>query len=218
MMRDLITKLHDWVVVIAGNGPNPGTSVEAVIQVIYNSLNEGKLMIGRPTTLILGAGASMDFDYPSGSELTRRVVQITSDPNSNAYRCLLELDFNEKQISDFSNALRMSGRLSVDVFLEHRSEFNDIGKVAMTLVLVRLESVHTLFLSTDTWYTYLFNRMGAPFSEFADNKISFVTFNYDRSLEVYLFTALNNSNYSCSRKVRRSSLGESKWSEIREYP
>jgi len=175
--------------------------LEAVFRISDNLLKEGKLMIDQPTALILGAGASMDFAYPSGSELTEQVVQITNDPRSNAYRCLLELEFNETQISEFANALRMSGRLSVDAFLEHRPEYIEIGKVAMTLALVRLEYIYNLFGSTDNWYVYLFNRMEAPFSEFANNKISFVTFNYDRTLEVYLFTALKNAYGKSDQEV-----------------
>ncbi len=188
---------------VCNNGINllGAAQLEALIWMLDNSLKEGKLMIDQPTALILGAGASMDFAYPSGRKLTEQVVQITKDPRSNAYRCLLELEFNETQISEFTNALRMSGRLSVDAFLEHRPEYIDIGKVAMTLSLVRFENINNLFGSADNWYIYLFNRMEAPFSSFADNKISFVTFNYDRSLEVYLFTALKNAYGKSDREV-----------------
>ncbi len=158
-------------------------------------------MITKSTTLVLGAGASMDYQYPSGNDLTGRVIRITNETNTDAYRCLLSLNFKEGHISSFCNALKMSGRPSVDAFLEHRPEFVDIGKVAMTLVLVKLEVLPNLFKSTENWYTYLFNRMEAPFSTFADNKISFVTFNYDRSLEVYLFKALKNAYGKSNRDV-----------------
>src|SRR5262249_21509255 len=43
------------------------------------------------------------------------------------------------------------------------------------------------------WYGYLFGKLNAEFSEFSQNKLSIITFNYDRSLEYYLLTALRSS-------------------------
>ena len=40
------------------------------------------------------------------------------------------------------------------------------------------------------WYEYLSERLNPSFDEFEHNKLSIVTFNYDRSLEHYLFTSL----------------------------
>jgi hypothetical protein len=41
-----------------------------------------------------------------------------------------------------------------------------------------------------SWMKYIFARMSAPFEEFQNNNITFVTFNYDRSLEHFFHTAL----------------------------
>jgi hypothetical protein len=43
------------------------------------------------------------------------------------------------------------------------------------------------------WLHYLFNHLNCPFEQFGKNKVAFITFNYDRSLEHYLFTCLYNS-------------------------
>jgi len=59
-----------------------------------------------------------------------------------------------------------------------------------------LEREGTLFdLETEEhWYRYLFNKMEArSLDEFRNNKISFITFNYDRSLEHFIFTSLKHS-------------------------
>jgi hypothetical protein len=42
------------------------------------------------------------------------------------------------------------------------------------------------------WYRYLFHRLGDNPDEFRQNFLSIITFNYDRSLEYYLFTAIKN--------------------------
>jgi len=43
------------------------------------------------------------------------------------------------------------------------------------------------------WYEYLFNKMDTGWDKFGENKLSIVTFNYDRSLEHFLFKALRHS-------------------------
>ncbi len=42
------------------------------------------------------------------------------------------------------------------------------------------------------WYQYLWEELNDPFEHFGANKLSIVTFNYDRSLEHYMFTSLKN--------------------------
>jgi hypothetical protein len=58
-----------------------------------------------------------------------------------------------------------------------------------------LESEGNLFTppgDSGDWYGYLSERLNLYFDEFEHNKLSIVTFNYDRSLEHYLFTSLLN--------------------------
>lgn len=43
------------------------------------------------------------------------------------------------------------------------------------------------------WYQYIFEKMNSKFDDFAKNNVSFITFNYDRSLKYYFFTSLKNS-------------------------
>ncbi len=121
------------------------------------------------------------------------VLSITSDQNSDAYHCMKLLRKSDDEIFRFNRELKYSGRYSVDTFLEHRPEFMDIGKISSTLALMRHESLESLFKPDDNWYRYLFQRMETSFERFSDNRIRFITFNYDRSLEMYLFTALQNS-------------------------
>lgn len=146
-------------------------------------------MINIPTVLILGAGASIPFAFPSGYELLKIIV-------SNTHRnWLIDHGHIPREIDAFQTALKKSGRQSVDAFLEHRPEFLNIGKTAIALALIPLENEDRLFerRKGPHWYDYLFNAMKAPFSGFAHNKLSVLTFNYDRSLEHYLLQSLLHS-------------------------
>jgi len=96
-------------------------------------------------------------------------------------------------IDSFREALFYSGRQSIDTFLEHNPQFLKVGKMAIASVLVPLEYEQTLFSSTPNWYKLLFNHLNTRFEEFAENKLSILTYNYDRSLEQFLLTALRNS-------------------------
>jgi hypothetical protein len=55
------------------------------------------------------------------------------------------------------------------------------------------------YFQGDDWYSHLFRQITARLSkpdilpDFSDDKISFITFNYDRSLEHYLFERMRNS-------------------------
>ncbi len=85
---------------------------------------------------------------------------------------------------------------SVDAFLENNPKYIDIGKAAIAASLIPVEMPGSLLRSEEeepNWYEYLFNQLGARKDEFRRNKLSIVTFNYDRSLEYFLFSALKNS-------------------------
>ena len=103
-----------------------------------------------------------------------------------------QLDFNQIDIEKFREALLFSGKNSIDSFLEHRKEFIPIGKTAIAQELIKYEDPTQLFKVGD-WYQYFYNLLNASFEHFGNNKISIITFNYDRSLDHYLFTALHNS-------------------------
>lgn len=63
------------------------------------------------------------------------------------------------------------------------------------IALFPFESEANLFTprsDSGDWYRYLSERLNPSFDEFEHNKLSIVTFNYDRSLEHYLFTSLLN--------------------------
>ena len=64
---------------------------------------------------------------------------------------------------DFATELDRTGRNSVDAFLEHRTEFEKIGKAAIIAALIPKEQPGNLFARSnhEHWYQYLFRQMGS---------------------------------------------------------
>ena len=120
------------------------------------------------------------------------------------------------------NAMETADPYSVDAFLESQKlEIQQAGKVAIALTLLRFEedggngserlnprrysekfhrnaNPQEVARAEDHWYQYLahFLSSGVSKEHFADHKLSIVTFNYDRSLEEYLYRVLG-ARYDC---------------------
>ena len=156
-------------------------------------------MITTPTVLILGAGASCPYGFPTAKELKALICNAFSQPESGVSQFLAA---NNKHSADefreFGNAFLKSGQSSVDAFLEHRPDLLDVGKLAIAYCLVPFEDEAKLYQPVgNDWYGYLSEKLNATFEEFGNNKLSIITFNYDRSLEHFL---LNSLHYSHGKK------------------
>lgn len=159
-------------------------------------------MITHDTVLVLGAGASKPYGFPIGRELLFKIKQALmnrSPDKRHLWGKLRTLGMDEGVISEFLSALIYADPPSVDTLLEKRREFLTVGKLSIALSLIPYEHENYLFnvgKSDDmpaSWYRYLMDKLGAEnCEEFKNNKLSIITFNYDRSLEHYLYTALKN--------------------------
>jgi hypothetical protein len=131
------------------------------------------------------------YGFPSGPELKRLVLQGLSNERTALFKRYYSMGFKRSEVASFREALRESGVDSVDAFLEHRPEFLKIGKTAIAAALIPFEDESKLFGSRATdWYGYLLGRMNAPLNHFHENQLTVLTFNYDRSLELYMVKAL----------------------------
>lgn len=150
-------------------------------------------MIKKSTVFILGAGASIPYGYPSGETLvTETVNELLSQ--GTLFEICRKLDFTEQQIINFAKALSRSGDKSIDAFLERNSAFIKLGKVVITLKLIEKEDEKYLFSpGDDKWYGDLVNELKSSSVDGFDNNVSFLTFNYDRSFDHYLFVSIKNS-------------------------
>jgi hypothetical protein len=166
-------------------------------------------MVTEDTVFILGAGASVPYGYPSGAELRldickRFVKRIISLGQIHHYP---EPEVKEviQKARPFCDAFFKSSTPSIDLFLARNTKFSEIGKMAILSSIFEAEKnskfredMDDKYKSQD-WYSLLFRKMTEDFispnsyRDFCENKVTFVTFNYDRSLEHFLFESLSNA-------------------------
>ena len=151
-------------------------------------------MIERPTVLVLGAGASIPLGYPSGFELTTQII-VGANENEPLGQFLRRSFRDEPALIQFREDLFRCSLPSIDRFLENRPEYTEIGKASIAFILLQSEVESDLFgRATKNWYPRLFKELTSNgFDMFSLNALSIVTFNYDRSLEQFLFGALKAS-------------------------
>ena len=166
-------------------------------------------MIKTKTLFILGAGASKPFGYPTGIELREIILRMSVLPDvvSALTPVNEESTWYEKSVLKFISEFLKSSVYSIDYFLEKRPEFTEIGKMSIAACLIGYEKDQELRNHANgNWYMYLYDRLKSSFEDFDKNNISFITFNYDRSLEQFFHNALkstfNKSNQECADKLK----------------
>lgn len=161
-------------------------------------------MITTPMVLIIGAGASVDYGFPLGSGLVTEIVSGLAPGNKNTLRVSLRrAGFEEGDLNEFRRRLIGSDPLSIDAFLEGAEpEVVAIGRAAIATIVLGREHLCkergvliSRRLEEDHWLRYVWNEMrerSTP-ETFTKNQISFVTFNYDRTIEYYFENVLQDA-------------------------
>jgi hypothetical protein len=162
-------------------------------------------MIKEQTILVLGAGASKPYGFPTGDELRQKILMLASQGEC---RKMLAGTFNYR--SDMIDTFRsdyLRTPISIDAFLEKRYDYMDLGKTLIAMALLPCEHSYQIFEKwiqpphpqehprekpTGSWYELLYNSLitDTTFKTFSNNKLSIITFNYDRSLEYFLYESL----------------------------
>lgn len=166
-------------------------------------------MIRKKTVLVLGAGASQPYGYPTGKQLRSNIISncsVLTNPGALGKQ-LANMGYSNDQIWNFCREFHRTTNKSIDAFLERRPEFMELGKVAIAQELIRCESEYTLF-NPNEWYSHLLNKLEIDSEDFVPNMLSVVSFNYDRSLECCLFNRLKGSlgisDSECAEKLKGS--------------
>ena len=182
-------------------------------------------MIKKDTVLILGAGASIPYGYPSGAGLRNRLL----DPNLFS-SLLVKKWFSNLDVDFFCSRFLRSQMTSIDMFLsrcgqeltpDNKMTLEEIGKLGISIALRENQNLARLLkdpnrhdpipdLEPDHWYQYLWNQLTvgikpSNLNEFSKQRLTIVTFNYDFSLECYLLTAMENT-YSLDHNKAREHL------------
>ncbi len=176
------------------------------------------MVIDQKTVFVLGAGSSKPLGFPLARELKEKVQRNLTNP-----RRLSELaeaispgsrpGLFEGAATRLAQGLQRSDSPSVDAFLETHEQgerYLNLSKAAIAQALLPFE-VQDDLIGTSDWYGDFFGRLLAEsgLDGFESNEIAFVTFNYDRSLEQYLYETLLHAS---------GSLGTTIASKIREIP
>jgi hypothetical protein len=166
------------------------------------------------TVFILGAGASWHYGYPTGEDLVEQVIQKASiaasffkhsfnvrEPRLPAY--LIEGKANwEKAYEEcvkLEAGLKQVKPLVIDYYLGWNSDLQNLGRLLIAWVILERESRGINInrppgdQAKDDWCRFIIHQLAIHCRESKDllcNKISFVTFNYDISLETNLHKGL----------------------------
>jgi hypothetical protein len=156
-------------------------------------------MIRRRTVLVLGAGASAPYGFPLGTALTDGITSELMRDGHSQFRDDLEgAGFDLASLRAFGKALGQSGRYSIDDFLQWKPEFRSLAKHAIARMLIPCERDDRLEFGADArlwlpqgqpdtrWHRYFFNQLLTSRRgrcEIGDNRLTVLTFNFDRSFE-----------------------------------
>ena len=149
---------------------------------------------------LAGTGRIIENEYFSNAQLLERFLELSNYKKADGQR------YTHKDIEEFADRLFQAQPTSIDFFLEKNPQYRLLGKLCIIFCISRFEdqdswqyrpSSDPIKLKEDFpdfgWYSYLWHRLVADCKDFKDllsNKITIITFNYDRSLEFYLFRAI----------------------------
>lgn len=161
----------------------------------------------KETVFILGAGASCPYGFPSGRELREQICSeyvadcedyLRAKKTPEAF-----ISLETKEANKFVDKFRKSTTKSIDLFLARNPEFSRAGKRAIVFRILAAEQDSRFREETKNrnqdWYSWLFEELTnklvrkEDYNRFCENDISFITFNYDRSLEHFLYDSLRHS-------------------------
>jgi hypothetical protein len=178
-------------------------------------------MIEKRTVFILGAGASCPYGFPTAGELRTAILARLSG----WYGVLVDREARRAHdgypdipaVLEFLNEFRGSNTDSIDLFLSRWPRFQTIGKLAILLGILQKEknscSDDKVKDADRDWYFYLYKRLAGDltgrdgYQKFGRNKVAFITFNYDRSLEHFFFESLLHSFEGADTEAVKAQIG-----------
>lgn len=150
-------------------------------------------MIRKPTVVVLGAGASIDYKLPSSSKLREDIVNSISPTSNRSAEISKWIGVEAAQLRDFAHQLRNSRTETIDSWLAANPKFMDLGKTAICKVIGQHEHAGFLY---GGWCQDIWNIMKEGARDIdtftKNNRLFFVTFNYDRSLEEFFYQSIKN--------------------------
>jgi len=172
-------------------------------------------MIEEATVFILGAGASAPYGYPVGKDLRDEIIEhFVSDFTSYFRGEDIIQPFNKakrdlvRDALSFVERFRRAHTQSIDLFLAGHAEDRELtrmGRLAIVFRVLAAERKQIMFRKAienpqRDWYSFILGKLRDKLvtrddfiGRFCENKFSIITFNYDRSLDHFLFDSLVNA-------------------------
>ena len=169
-------------------------------------------MSTKKTVLILGAGASRSYGFPTAAELTDMILgrlppRFISDhrfnkgvepgPNWNDWILNESSVLDPAFVRSFQQHFEAADTFSIDRFLAFQPKHEAIAKPIIARILLLCEGKSTL---RGGWYAQFWNDVIQDAIKTESPPIDVITFNYDRSLEQYLQT-VSAAAYADSNKA-----------------
>ncbi|MBU0715299.1 MAG: hypothetical protein KJ964_08080 [Verrucomicrobia bacterium] len=138
--------------------------------------------LSHPIVFVLGAGASATYGFPLGTELKQRML---GHLNRKAEVRMAKLGFDKELVSAFRESLKYSQHATIDIFLEHKTNFRELGSYLIASTIMPLEVADNLFSKRD-WYWDLYKMLRFDQEEPRVDMLGVVTLNYERSFEHFM--------------------------------
>jgi len=182
-------------------------------------------IIRNKSLLILGAGSSYPYGYPTGNKL-REDICLTLNKKFNEFKeIIIEnwgypdghmiLESYERNMYNLSKIFSKSNIPSIDLFLKLNPKFGEIGKlgIILTMLSYEMECVDNgeLFgdeVKSKDWYSYLYRRSvenindAYAFENFKEVPLRIITFNYDRSFEDFFYNSFVSTFFEMNLNER----------------
>lgn len=167
-------------------------------------------MIKKKTVFVIGAGGSNSYGFPTGKQLIESIrANLINDVKKEELR---QAGIKDDEIKTMQSIIEAADKNdTIDRIIELKTKDNPIGEIRFSescraliaQALIPYEDESKLTSKSD-WYETVFKAMAENVSQeqFCENKIHFVTFNYDRSFDHKLFLnvkkkyGLNNGDTS----------------------
>ena len=174
-------------------------------------------MITAKTVFILGAGASKPYGFPTALELRKDIIHKFPNLYKKALAELNSIESVEDRVIEreleFINIFKNSSIESIDLFLTRNNKYYKVGKDIIIFMIAYYETQSKFREDIEyryDWYSLIYRALTKDITNaeelenlFYLNNVSFITFNYDRSLEYFLYESLFNSFISQRNELKK---------------
>lgn len=154
-------------------------------------MQTGRTVIKKKTAFVFGAGAHVPYRFSTGEGLLVKARGMTVEEMHEA----TEGQLHRMELQPLKQALTDNLLPSIDAMLEHRHDVRRSGKKLMLSLLLgeEAEALKLQWKADEDWMSLIFQYMAedaASLEQFSKNPVTFITFNYDRTLEYRLIRGL----------------------------